>query len=142
MELISSASAFEENMYFTIGESFVQFMQDDELAVQEGFLQTSLLQPYSTFNPEVDKDEEPDKEFKIYPNPTLGKVSILLPHQFYEKSLPRYSIFNSQGKLCAAGSFQLGQKELKMDELPNGLYVIYIYNTTNHLTSLNKIVKQ
>lgn len=65
----------------------------------------------------------PRAELEVFPNPTSGRVQVILQ----EASLPApYRLYHANGQLAASGQFRKGQEALDFSALPAGMYLLCV----------------
>lgn len=78
-------------------------------------------------------------ELKVYPNPTLSKISIEFP--FYMEDKIFIDISNSLGEIVFQSSYTQNEKvEIDLSPFPNGIY--FIKSNCDGITKSAKIIKQ
>ena len=100
-----------------------------KLSVSQGFLYPMPIRK---------KQELPQEHIKVYPNPTVHTLNIILPKEAQEAELRIYHI---TGKLALAESFDhIYQITIPTEKLSKGNYLVKV--KTNYRTFLHKILKQ
>ncbi len=67
-----------------------------------------------------------ETDLRIYPNPTKGLVTVLT-----EETLSSLSVMNPEGKVVGNIPVDLANKQIRFDDMPNGVYVIRISTPTS-----------
>ncbi|MBT8259595.1 MAG: T9SS type A sorting domain-containing protein [Flavobacteriaceae bacterium] len=84
--------------------------------------------------PALDIEESELTSFKVFPNPVKNVLKI----QTNEPG--SYSVFNLNGQVLLEGEIFVGENELPMSFLPNGMYFLKV--RTERRISTNKLIKQ
>ncbi len=63
--------------------------------------------------------------WKIYPNPTSGKIYIDMPH---DNSITSYKLFNLKGMLLQSGIHSHSNSEIDIARFEKGMYILQLYN--------------
>lgn len=98
------------------------------LFYQTGFSQSNQANSFNPYSEEFNIS----KELKIYPNPTnIQKVTI----EFAAHEIAEITLTNIAGKEVFKESFTFpeNKKEIRLDEISNGIYLIRIKTTDNNL---------
>jgi polyhydroxybutyrate depolymerase len=95
-------------------------------------LMWDFFQKYTIAGPVNNITEADFNEFKLYPNPAIGVVTIKMPNSISEF---RVAVFNQMGQLVLMVS---NQKSIHLEKFPRGLY--YIAVQTNKNNFIDKIV--
>ncbi len=141
LELISVGSSFENNIHFTIGETFTHFMAGDNIKIQEGFLQTNLFSAHQKSDQEHISMEFNSTDAFVFPNPTSGILRLQVSEHFFNNYPLKYNIFNGLGLQCSSGILQDQQKEIDLRNLPTGIYFLQVLSEKPNLNSSIKIIK-
>lgn len=140
LELFAAASTFENNMVFTIGEPCVQSFYNNQVFLQEGFLQ-NVTRSVTINESEPPPNPEPIiHSATIYPNPTDGYLTIELSADS-EPLFAEYVIINNQGQKCAEGTLTSKKNNLDLHYLPNGAYVIRVFSFSQQFNFISKLIK-
>jgi hypothetical protein len=87
---------------------------------------------------DVEELEEDDFRLSIYPNPAEDDVSIDLPIMHNTGILQIYSL---QGQLVKSASITTGgTQSFSIADMPNGIYNLVVYSSTNKLLGREKLV--
>jgi len=77
-----------------------------------------------------------ESSFQMYPNPVVNQLNIESPNDVYN-----YAVYNLQGQQLKTGSLH-GSSTVKMSDLPSGIYLFRITDSTNKTLFTKKLIKQ
>jgi hypothetical protein len=84
-------------------------------------------------------DQERETGISIYPNPSEGKLSIMLNDEF---TLPAaWTLFDLQGIQLRHGMFATAQSELFFNDISNGLYFLEIKNKNGDSGTVRVVIE-
>lgn len=84
-------------------------------------------------------DQMQSIQMKVYPNPTQGKVYIIMS-EVEEDSLKEIRLYDNQGKLVYKSDGYGNTIEIDISSYPTGYYMVELYVNEEHTTW--KIIKQ
>lgn len=76
-----------------------------------------------------------EREYAISSNPSTGQIEVLTSQQGYS-----IQIYNQQGKKCYQASGQKGNRFFDLGFLPDGIYFVKFYSSTNKYTERQKLI--
>lgn len=129
----STLSNSDGSISFTIGEGITQAFTRGDKVITQGFQQPNLM--VSIIN------EFRDINFKIsaYPNPTTDILNVSIEEGNNQRLL--ILLFDFNGKLFQKRNIETSKIEIAFRELPNGIYILKIYDGIREIKSF-KIIKE
>jgi len=88
----------------------------------------------STFNVE----EDVLANFELYPNPTTGILSILLPNAEVKAS---FEVFDVSGRIVRKGEIENGKSTINLEDLANGTFIVKVQGENGEV-SQQQIIKR
>ncbi|MBK8621014.1 MAG: carboxypeptidase regulatory-like domain-containing protein [Saprospiraceae bacterium] len=73
--------------------------------------------------PETNKETTPEKDFLVYPNPTMYDINVEVPSDI-ENAV--FRIFDSQGREVKQGILQSGKQKILLTDVSQGMYILQI----------------
>lgn len=138
-EVIGSAGDYSEsssgsNLHWTVGEIAISNYEQENTILSEGFHQTYL----DDYINAVWESPENNFSISVLPNPAQNWIIIDSEHP----DQLQFNIFNLNGqKLISAQTVANGKKEVNIQNLPAGMYLISISEDGRLLKNF-KVIKQ
>lgn len=124
----------EGSQAFSIGQPFFEVKNGDSTFVTEGVQQTYVFEVIYK-----DTSQKVDYVFKIFPNPAIDKVSLMVNmDQLKDADL---ILFDTHGKLIKQEKITSVVTEIDISYLSNAVYYLHLFKEKNTIATI-KIVKQ
>ena len=75
----------------------------------------------------VAQEDNVEQDIVVYPNPTDGSVTILVPDSF-ESNAPHFELYDVNGMLHVKSDLYVGETHVDIGMLNTGVYLLKIYN--------------
>ncbi len=118
---------------WTAGEPLYETATNENSILTQGFNQVRTI---------ISTDIQPDpvnEEIQIYPNPCKDKIWIT--YSFTNENRTLLKIFDISGSLLDVKQLESGKKEINIEGLPSGIYIIKVLNAQGKTVKTDKIVK-
>lgn len=153
IDLLPSTDGIEESTYPWLGVYFKNLPVDLKAIPKEGYVFSHWSGASDSTDPEIsltltndtyikahfitedmDVDEENLQEYKLYPNPTAGKVYIAS-----EESLEEVTVFDEQGRRIKI--YVEDDNSLDLSGLSSGIYFVQLQNE-NGIKKVKRVIKK
>lgn len=121
------------NINFTLGESVINTISNNEYLLTQGFNQPSIKIINS-----IDFLDSKVTNIILYPNPSIGNLKIIVESEFIDSG--KIKIVDLKGKFLLAEDFMTNNpKELNVGFLSSGFYFLSVYDNANNFISTHKL---
>jgi disulfide oxidoreductase YuzD len=132
--LSSCGSTFESgnvNLSFTIGETMVETYQQGNLALNQGFHQSSF-----TFT-DISSIDNKVVDITLFPNPAVDVVKVRCEEEGY-----MYRLIDLDGKIIFDGFITGTITEIRLDKICEGQFFMEVYSVHDRFRKTFKVIKQ
>lgn len=131
----SNAAGSRGSVSYTIGQ-----LTDRTIIGPEGSLTQGIQQPYEiTIATAIENEHLVILEYRIYPNPTAGKITLVIRPE--EEDDYSFRLYNITGVMLLERKVESAETEIQMDSLSPDVYFLIVFRN-NAEVKVFKVIKK
>lgn len=128
------ASGSGGSLSYTVGQIDYSLITDNEGIITEG-----VQQPYEIYGTTDVDDGRIDLSAQVFPNPAMDRLTLSIDQHLPEDTY--FTIHTNDGKLIENGKVSIPLQEIRISELPQGIYFLKVSSQQQTLKTF-KIIKK
>lgn len=128
------ASGSGGSLSYTVGQIDYSVISDNEGLITEG-----VQQPYEIYGTTDVDDGRIDLSAQVFPNPAMDRLTLSIDQHLPEDL--HFTMHTNDGKLIENGKITSPQEEIRVSELPQGIYILRVFSKQQTLKTF-KIIKK